>query len=112
TVTGEQAKAIANDSIKEFKVGEAKERGGSWVVRIEYRGKAVMAVVLGKLNTPTAEAAIKAVQDSMARGWSAGDPKQLRSAYSVPILDANGNRIGNIRIDGRTGEVMGIPLPK
>ncbi|MEM2881826.1 MAG: hypothetical protein QXL35_01045 [Candidatus Bathyarchaeia archaeon] len=112
TVTGEQAKAIANDAIREFKVGEVKDRGGSWVVRIEYRGKAVMAVVLGKLNTPTAEDALKAVQGSMARGWSAGDPKQLRSAYSVPILDANGNAIGRIRIDGRTGEVMGVPLPK
>lgn len=111
-VTPERAKAIANEAIKEFKVGGAKERGGSWVVRIEYKGKAVMAVVLGKLNTPDAEAAVKAVQDSLARGWSAGEPKQLRSAYRVPILDANGNAIGSIRIDGRTGEVMGIPLQK
>jgi hypothetical protein len=111
-VTAEQARAMANDAIREFKVGEARDRGGSWMVRIEYRGKAVMAVVLGKLNTPSAEDAVKAVQDSLGRGWSAGEPKQLRSAYRVPILDSKGNAIGGIGIDGRTGEVMGIPLPK
>jgi len=111
-VTPEQARSIANDAIKGLKVGEVRERGGSWIVRVEYGGKAVMAIILGKLNTPTADEAARVVRESLAKGWSAGEPRQLRSSYAVPILDANGNVVGRILINGRTGEVMGIPLPK
>jgi|GEM_PF-3480291 hypothetical protein len=111
-VTPERARSIANDAIKGFVVGEVRDRGGSWIVRVEYGGKAVMAIALGKLNTPTADEAARAVRESLAKGWSAGEPRQFRSFYAVPILDANGNAVGRIVIDGRTGEVMGIPLPK
>jgi len=111
TVTSQQAKTIVSDAIKEFKVGEAKDRASVWTVGIKYKDKEVMTVLLGKLNTPTSGDAVKAVQDSLGKGWSAGEPKQLRLIYNVPISDANGNAIGNIRVDGKTGEIIaGFPL--
>ena len=111
TVTGEQAKTIVSDAVKEFNVGEAKDRGNVWMVSIKYNDKVVMTVPLGKLNTPTSEDAVKAVQDSLGKGWSAGEPTQFRFTYNVPIIDANGNTIGNIRVDGRTGDIIiGCPM--
>ena len=113
TVTSEKAKTIASDAIKELKVGEVKDGGSAWMVSIEYKDKVVMTVLLGKLNTPASADAVKAVQDSLAKGWSAGEPKQLQGIYNVPIIDANKNTIGNIQIDGRTGEIAaGFPLPR
>lgn len=109
TVTSDQAKTKVNDAIKEFKVGDAKDRGNVWMVSINYKDKVVMTVLLGKLNTPTSDAAVKAVQGSM-NSWKAGEPKQLQSNYNVPIIDANGNTVGNIRVDGRTGDITaGFP---
>jgi len=109
TVTSDQAKSKVNDAIKDFKVGDVKDRGSTWMVDINYKDKAVMTLVLGKLNTPTSDAALKAVQGSVT-SWKAGDPKQLQSNYNVPIIDANGNTVGNIRVDGRTGDITtGFP---
>jgi len=88
-----------------FQIGEVKDGGSIWMVSIKYNDKVVMTVVLGKLNTPTSGDAVKAVQDSMGRGWSAGEPKQHGFTYNVPIIDANGNAVGNIRVDGRTGDI-------
>lgn len=105
TVTSDQAKTKVSDAIREFKVGEAKDTGNLWMVSIKYKDSVVMTVLLGKLNTPTSEDAVKAVQDSMAKGWKAGEPKQLQSIYNVPIIDARGNTVGNIRVDGRSGEI-------
>lgn len=105
TVTSDQAKTKVSDAIGEFKVGDAKDGGNVWMVSIKYKDKVVMTVLLGKLNTPTSEDAVKAVQDSMGKGWKAGEPKQLQSIYNVPIIDANGNTIGNIRVDGRSGDI-------
>jgi len=104
-VTIEQAKTIVSDAIKEFNVGEAKDGGSVWMVSIKYKDKVVMTVLLGKLNTPTSEDAVKAVQASLGKGWSAGEPKQLQHIYNIPILDANNNTIGTIRVDGRTGSI-------
>ena len=105
TVTSQQAKTIVSDAIKEFKVGEAKDGGSVWMVSIKYKDKAVMTVLLGKLNTPTSEDAVKAVQASLGKGWSAGEPKQLQIIYNVPIIDANNNTVGTISVDGRTGNI-------
>jgi len=111
TVTSEQAKTIVNDAVKAFTVGEAKDRGNMWMVGITYNGTAVMNVPLGKLNTPTSEDAVKAVQDSMTKGWSAEEPKQFGFIYNVPIIDASGNTISNVRVDGRTGSIAaGFPM--
>ena len=107
TVTSEQAKTIVGDTVTAFQIGEVKDGGSIWMVSIKYNDKVVMTVVLGKLNTPTSGDALKAVQDSMGRGWSAGEPKQHRFTYNVPIMDANGNAVGNIRVDGRTGDITG-----
>ncbi len=111
TVTIEEAKTIVNDAIKEFEVGEVKERRALWVVDINYEDNPVMTVLFGKLNTPTSEDALNALQDSLAKGWSAGEPTQSRFAYNVPIIDANGNTIGNISVDGTNGDIItGFPL--
>lgn len=104
-VTSDQAKAKANDAIKEFKVGDAKDTGNLWAVSIRYKDKVVMTVLLGKLNTPTSDDAVKAVQDSLEKGWEAGEPRQLQFIYNVPVIDAQGNAVGNIRVDGRSGEI-------
>jgi len=111
TVTSEQAKTIVSNAIKDLKIGDVKARGSIMAVGITYNDKVIMNIVLGKVNTPTSEAAIKTVQDSMANGWSAGEPKQLRFIYFVPINDANGNIIGNIGVDARTGTIaVGLPF--
>jgi hypothetical protein len=109
TVTSDQAKSKVNDAIKDFKVGDVKDRGTTWMVNINYKDKVVMTLLLGKLNTPTSDAALKAVQGSVT-SWKAGEPKQPQSSYNVPIIDANGNTVGNIRVDGRTGDITtGFP---
>jgi len=105
TVTSVQAKTIVSDAIKEFKVGEARDGGSVWMVSIKYKDQVVMTVLLGKLNTPTSEDAVKAVQSSLGKGWSAGAPRQLQFDYNVPIVDTNNNTIGTIRVDGRTGSI-------
>ena len=105
TVTSQQAKTTVSNAIKEFTVGEARDAGSTWMVNIKYKDKVVMTVVLGKLNTPTSENAVKAVQDSLKQGWSPGEPRQLQSIYNVPIIDINNNTIGNVRVDGRTGDI-------
>jgi hypothetical protein len=105
TVTNQQAKAMVSDAVKEFTVGEARDAGSTWMVTVKYKDKAIMTVLLGKLNTPTAEDAVKAVQDSLKKGWSPGEPTQLQSIYNIPIIDSNNNTIGNIRVDGRTGDI-------
>jgi hypothetical protein len=111
TVTGEQAKSIVNDAVKLFTVGEAKDRSNMWMVSVTYNGTAVMNVPLGKLNTPTSGDAVKAVQDSMTKGWSVGEPKQLGFIYNVPIVDANGNVIGYTMVNGSTGHITaGFPM--
>ncbi|MEM3060826.1 MAG: PepSY domain-containing protein, partial [Candidatus Bathyarchaeia archaeon] len=111
-ITSDQAKAIVSDAVMEFVIGGAKERGSLWMVSIKYKDKVVMVLLLGKLNTPTSEDAIKAVQESLRKGWSTGEPRQLRFIYNVPIIDANNNTIGTIKVDGRTGEIIiGIPMP-
>jgi hypothetical protein len=105
TVTSEQAATIVSGAVKALQIGEVKDGGSVWMVSIKYNDKVVMTVLLGKLNTPTSGDALKAVQDSMGRGWSAGEPKQHGFTYNVPIIDANGNAVGNIRVDGRTGDI-------
>jgi len=105
TVTSEQAKTIVSNAIKEFRVGEAKDRGSVWMVSIKYKDEVVMTVLLGKLNTPTSEDAVKAAQASLEKGWSAGEPRQLQFIYNVPIIDANNNSVGTIRVNGRTGGI-------
>lgn len=104
TVTSEQAKTKVGDALKAFKVGDAYDRGNVWAVSIKYNDKAVMNVLVGKVNAPTAGDAVKAVQESIGKGWKAGEPKLLGFTYSVPIIDANGNTLGNTMIDGRTGD--------
>jgi len=111
TVTSVQAKTIVSDAIKEFKVGEARDGGSVWMVSIKYKDQVVMTVILGKLNTPTSEDAVKAVQSSLGKGWSAGAPKQLQFDYNVPIIDTNNNTIGTIRVDGRTGTITAGAKP-
>jgi hypothetical protein len=111
-VTSEQAKTIVSDAVKAFQIGEVKDGGSVWMVSIKYNDKVVMTVLLGKLNTPTSGDALKAVQDSIGKGWNAGEPKQHGFTYNVPIVDANGNPIGNIRVDGRTGDItVGFSSP-
>ena len=105
TVTSEQAKTTVSDAVTALQIGEIKDGGSVWMVTIKYNDKVVMTVVLGKLNTPTSGDALKAVQDSIGKGWSAGEPTQHGFTYNVPIMDANGNPIGNIRLDGRTGDI-------
>ncbi|MEM2841333.1 MAG: hypothetical protein QXN62_07235 [Candidatus Bathyarchaeia archaeon] len=110
TVTDSQAKIIVNDALKTFTAGEVSDRGAVWIVNINYRDKPIMIVPLGKINTPTSQDALKAVQESITRGWSAGEPKQHGFIYNVPIIDSNGNVVGNVRVDGRTGEIpTGFP---
>lgn len=106
TITSEQAKTIVSDAVKEFTVGETKERSNAWVVSINYKDKVIITALLGKINTPTSEDAAKAVQDSLGKGWIAGEPTQFRFAYNVPIVDANGNTIGSIGVDGTTGDIF------
>ncbi|MEM2982007.1 MAG: hypothetical protein QXH17_02445 [Candidatus Bathyarchaeia archaeon] len=110
TITDSQAKIIVNDALKTFTAGEVSDRGAVWIVNINYRDKPIMIVPLGKINTPTSQDALKAVQESITRGWSAGEPKQHGFIYNVPIIDSNGNVVGNVRVDGRTGEIpTGFP---
>jgi hypothetical protein len=112
TVTSEQAKTTVSDAVKALQISEVKDGGSVWMVSIKYNDNVVMNVLLGKVNTPTSGDALKAVQDSISRGWSVGEPKQHGFAYSVPIIDANGNPIGNIIVDGRTGDITaGFSLP-
>jgi hypothetical protein len=106
TVTSEQAKTKVSDAIKAFQVGDANDSGTVWIVSIKYNETIVMTVLLGKVNTPTAEDAVKAVEDSMGQGWSAGEPKQIGFTYNVPVIDTNGNTVGNIRVGGETGEII------
>ena len=105
TVTSGQAATIVSGAVKALQIGEVKDGGSVWMVSIKYNDKVVMTVLLGKLNTPTSGDALKAVQDSIGKGWSAGEPKQHGFTYNVPIIDANGNAVGNIRVDGRTGDI-------
>ena len=105
TVTSDQAKTKVTDAIKAFQVGGANDSGTLWTVSIKYNDTIVMTVLLGKLNTPTSEDAVNAVKDSMGKGWSAGEPKQIGFGYNVPIVDANGNTIGNVMVDGKTGDI-------
>ncbi|MGQ9543393.1 MAG: hypothetical protein ACUVTM_04825 [Candidatus Bathyarchaeia archaeon] len=110
-ITGVQAEAIVDGALKEFKVGAVSDRGVVWMVNINYKDKPVMAVPLGKVNTPTSQEALKAVQDSIGKGWTTGEPKQHGFIYNTPIIDANGNTVGNVRVDGRTGEILtGHPM--
>ena len=112
TVTSDQAKTKVNDAIKEFKIGDARDAGNVWAVSVKYKDKVVMTVLLGKVNTPTSDDAVKAVQDSIGKGWKAGEPKLLQSTYNVPLIDGRGNAVGNIRVDGRSGNFTArFPLP-
>jgi hypothetical protein len=80
------------------------------MVSIKYKDNVVMTVLLAKLNTPTSGVALKAVQDSIGKGWTAGAPKQFGFTYNVPIIDSNGNPVGDVRVDGRTGGIItGFP---
>lgn len=111
-ISTDQAKNIVNNAVNQLKVGDAKSSGSVWSVDIKYGEKVAAIVLLGKLNTPTSQDAIKAVQDSLNKGWRAGDPKQLRLIYNVPIIDANGNTIADLSVDGTTGNITtGFPLP-
>jgi len=111
TVTTEQAKSTVSNALKEFTVGNVTDRGSVWVVSIKYNDKAVTDVPLGKLNTPASQDAVKAVQESMGKGWTTGEVKQHGFIYNVPIIDANGNTISNVRVDGRTGNIAaGFPM--
>ncbi|MCL4435208.1 MAG: hypothetical protein M1503_07555 [Thaumarchaeota archaeon] len=109
TVTSAQAKTIVSNAIKNFTVGDVKERVGSWIVSIKDGDKTVMTVILGKINTPKSEDAVNAVKNSLEKGWTAGEPKQHRSVYNVPIIDSNGDTISIIRVNGRTGDILGFP---
>jgi hypothetical protein len=112
TVTSDQAKTKVSDAIKAFQVGGANDSGALWVVSVKYNDKVVMTVLLGKVNTPTSADAVNAVKDSMGKGWIAGEPKQIGFGYNVPILDANGNTIGNVMVDGKTGDItLGFGRP-
>jgi len=106
TVTIERAKTIVSDAQKDFKVGEALDGRSVWRVSINYGEKTVMSVSLAKVNTPTSADAVQAVQASIGKGWSVGEPRQFGFVYIVPIIDSNGATIGNIRVDGRTGEIL------
>jgi hypothetical protein len=100
-----------NDAIKEFKVGDAKDAGNVWVVSVKYKDKVVMTILLAKLNTATSDDAVKSVQDSIGKGWKAGEPKLFQFIYNVPIIDSRGNAVGNIRVDGRSGDITArLPL--
>lgn len=110
TVTSDQAKTIVSDAAKAFTVGGVNDSGNVWMVSIKYNDKVVMTVLLAKLNTPTSGVALKAVQDSIGNGWTAGAPKQFGFTYNVPIIDSNGNPVGDVRVDGRTGGIItGFP---
>ena len=107
SITKDQAKAIVSNAIKEFKISEVvKERNTLWIVSIEYKDKIVMVIPIEKLNAPNSEDAIKAVQESLRNGWSAGEPKEFQSIYNVPIIDAYNNTIGSVKVDGRTGDII------
>ncbi len=108
-VTSAQAKTTVSDAIKNFTVGDVKGRVGAWIVSIKDGDKTVMTVILGKINTPKSEDAVNAVKSSLEKGWTAGEPKQQRSVYTVPIIDSNGNTIGNIIVNSRTGDILGFP---
>lgn len=108
TVTSAQAKTIVNNAIKNFTVGAAKDAVSAWIVTIQYENKTVMTVILGKINTPTSNDAVTAVKDSLQKGWSAGNTTQTRLTYNVSIIDSNGNTIGNIIVNGRTGAISGF----
>jgi len=105
TIDSAQAKAVVNAAIPSFSVGEAKDRGNMWAVNITSNGTVVMNVPLGKINTPTSSDAVKAVQDSIGKGWSTGEPTQMRFIYRVPIIDADGNVIGYTLVNGVTGHI-------
>jgi hypothetical protein len=106
TTTSTQAQAVVTAAVPSFTVGEAKERGSLWVVNVTYNGKAVMNVPLAKINTPTSRDAVNVVQVSQSKGWTAGTAKQFTFVYNVPIVDSNGNTIGIVRVDGRTGQII------
>jgi len=105
TITSDQAKIIVSNALSSFTVGDARDRGSMWVVNVTYNGTTVMNVPLGKVNTPTSADAVKAVQNSMTQGWSAGEPKQLGYIYNVPIIDSNNNILGYIVVNGSTGHI-------
>ncbi len=107
-ITSEQAKAIVSDAVKQFTVGDVRDRGSVWMVSIKYKDKVLMTIPLGKLNTPTSEDAIKVVQDSLAKGWNVGSPTLARLIYSVPITFGN-NTIGIIHVNGGTGDIITGP---
>jgi len=54
---------------------------------------------------------VKAVQNSLGKGWNVGEPKQLQFIYNVPIIDTNNNTVGFIKVDGRTGDIVGGVKP-
>jgi len=108
SITSDQAKTIVSAAIKQFTVGDVRDRGSVWMVSIKYKDKVLMTIPLGKLNTPTSEDATKVVQDSLAKGWNVGSPTLARLIYSVPIIVEN-NTIGIIHVNGGTGEIITGP---
>ena len=112
SITSDRAKTMVNDIIKGFQVGDTRDRGTFWVVEVKYEGKLIIGVTLGKINTPTSGDSVNAVKASLGRGWVAGNPVRVGYTYNISILDANGNIVGGVRIDGRTGGVIyGMQMP-
>lgn len=109
TVTSAQATQAVTGAISGFTVGNVTDRGSVWGVSIVYQNQTISDVLLGKVNTPTSDAAAGAVQGSLAAGWSAGQPTQFRLGYSVPIIDNNGNTIMTVLVDGTTGSIVAGP---
>lgn len=107
-ITKEQAKSIVNNAIKEFKIGEIKEKNNSWIVSIEYNKTVIMVIPIGKLNVLSSKDAFEIVQESLKNGWSAGEPIKLKLVYDVPIIDAYNNTIGSVKVDCRTGKIIPV----
>jgi len=106
STTSAQAQAVVTGAIPSFTMGGAKESGSLWMVNVTYNGTVVMNVPVGKVNTLTSDDAVNAVQTSQSKGWSAASPKLFAFVYNVPIVDSNGNTIGNVRVNGRSGHII------
>jgi len=109
TIDSAQAKALVEAAILNFRAGTVTSSRTDWLVPIEDGKGVVTSIEVSKVSASTAEQAKAIVEESLRKGWKAGEPKLMRTVYDVPILDSKSTAIGYVRVDGRSGEIMRRP---
>ena len=109
TIDAAKAKAVVEASIPNYKVGTITSAGTSWIAPIEDGKGVVTRMSLSKVSASTADQAKTTIEDSLKKGWKAGDARLTRVIYNVPLIDSSGVTITYARVDGRNGEIIRGP---